>query len=57
MKLTLKAIALSIAVASSASSVSGAPINMTLYFTINEQLNDVCISAIPTGTDCIVWTE
>ena len=53
MKLTLKAIALSFAVASSASSVSGAPINMTLYFTINEQLNDVCISAIPTGTDCI----
>ena len=50
MKLTLKAIALSFAVASS---VSGAPINMTLYFTINEQLNDVCISAIPTGTDCI----
>lgn len=53
MKFSLKAIALSIAVASSASSVSGAPINMTLYFTINEQLNDVCISAIPTGTDCI----
>lgn len=50
MKLTLKAIALSIAVASSA---SGAAIYKTLYFTINEQLNDVCISAIPTGTDCI----
>ena len=55
MKLTLKAIALSIAVASSASGASSvsAAIDKTLYFTINEQRNDLCVSGIPTGTDCI----